>query len=93
MKRIRRKLVSTYDGVSEFALATKSSYMGTSRYVYVYAYNILRPDSWQRMRQSVSIITISHEGLYIGLHLYEANRRNIDIDDHSQMVLDGVDFI
>lgn len=90
MNRIRRRKVKTYSGISEFAMSRVSYYQGT--YVYFYAYNILKPDSWRKQRQSTAIFNISVDGIYIALHVFKSTRLNIDIDSYGCICRDGVDF-
>ena len=91
MNRTRRKKVKTYSGISEFAMSCGSYRQGN--YVYLYAYNILRPDSWRKQRTSSQIFNISIDGIDITMQGYRANRLNIDIDTYGRICRDGVDFI
>ena len=92
MKRVRRKKVNTYDGISEFCLVGTSSYMRTSYYIHIFAYNIIGTDSWRRQRQSVPVFNISNDGVKLEIPFYRANRLHIDTNSDN-LCVDGVDEI
>ena len=94
MKRVRRKKVNTYEGISEFCMAGSppSSFMRTISYIYILAYNILGNDSWRRQRQSGAIFHISTDGVKLEIPHYRSERLHIDTK-FGNLCIDGVDEI
>ena len=92
MKRVKRKKVNTYEGVSEFCMAGNLTYMMTISYIYILAYNILGNDSWRRQRQSGVIFHISNDGVKLEIPHYRSERLHIDTES-GNLCIDGVDEI
>jgi len=88
MRGNRHKKVSTYEGISEFAL----DFRYYDACVNINAYNIINADSWRKYRQSFVILNISYNGLNSKISGYKADKLHIGIDDYSDVMIDGVDF-
>ena len=88
MKGSRHNKVTTYAGISEFALF----YRYYLKAVDIIAYDIVRPNGWRQKRQSIDMINISKDGLHLRTSYYRQEHLCIDTDSHNNIVVDGVDF-